>query len=259
MSKSFEFFSFYSNLEKTLKGIEAGLNGVVVDLETRGKEGRQSHYNTQISEHNLSDLKELRSNTSSHIICRINGGNYLSKEEISDVIAAGANEILVPMITNLKQMDFLVNVVPNDIALAIMIETNEAVNLAQTLDEYPISRVFVGLNDLSIARKQKNLFLPLIDGTVETVRKKLNCQFGVAGLTHPAAGYPVPCDLLINEMKRLHCTFGFLRRSFYRDLKDYTQHEIITALKSEFTNQHPDPSYKTKFKEAVIAANRLIS
>ncbi|WP_422358876.1 hypothetical protein [Reichenbachiella sp.] len=259
MSKPFELFSFYSNLEKTLTGIEAGLTGVVVDLETKGKKGRQSLYNTQISKHHLSDLQELRASSSSHIICRINGGKYLSEKEILDVVESGANEILVPMITNLKQMDFLLDVVPDEIDLSIMIETNEAVNLASTLGEYPISRVFVGLNDLSIARKQKNLFLPLIDGTVEAVRSHIKCQFGVAGLTHPSSGYPVPCQMLINEMKRLRCTFGFLRRSFYGDLNDYTQGEIIRALQQEFSNNEVQLDYGPELKECILTANELFA
>lgn len=259
MCNPFKYYLFHSSLQRTLEGLESGITGVVVDLETMGKEGRQLLYNTQISEQKLSDLCELRRYSSAYIICRINGGKYTSEKEILEVTESGANEILVPMITNLKQMEFLIKVVPKGVNLSIMIETNEAVKLAEDLGSYPISRVFVGLNDLSIDRKQKNIFLPLIDGTVESIRTHMKCEFGVAGLTHPSSGYPIPCKLLINEMKRLRCTFGFLRRSYYKDLNIYTQQEIIDALTLEFSKQQLIANIDSDFENKILASNALFT
>jgi hypothetical protein len=42
--------------------------------------------------------------------------------------------------------------------------------------------------------------------------------FGVAGLTLPEGGRPVPCRLLTGALARLGASFTFLRRSFHADI-----------------------------------------
>ena len=82
----------------------------------------------------------------------------------------------------------------------------------------PLSRVYVGLNDLAIDRRSPSIFSAILDGTVERVRRASRVPFGFAGLTLPDAGYPIPCRLLAGELVRLDCDFTFLRRSFRRDV-----------------------------------------
>ena len=84
----------------------------------------------------------------------------------------------------------------------------------------PLSRLYVGLNDLMIDRRSPTLFAALVDGTVERVRGAVPARipFGVAGLTLPERGYPVPCRLLAAELARLDAAFTFLRRSFIADV-----------------------------------------
>jgi hypothetical protein len=64
-----------------------------------------------------------------------------------------------------------------------------------------------------------NIFEPLVDGTVEFVRKHFSIPFGVAGLTVADGGAPIPCRLLIAELIRLGCSFSFLRRSYHADIR----------------------------------------
>lgn len=45
----------------------------------------------------------------------------------------------------------------------------------------------------------------------------MRVPFGVAGLTRPDAGFPVPSRLLAAELVRLGADFTFLRRSFHAD------------------------------------------
>jgi hypothetical protein len=82
----------------------------------------------------------------------------------------------------------------------------------------PISRVFIGLNDLAIERGSASLFSALVDGTVDRVRAAFEVPVGVAGLTVPDAGDPLPCRLMLGELARLRCGYTFLRRSFRRDI-----------------------------------------
>lgn len=94
----------------------------------------------------------------------------------------------------------------------------------------PLARVFVGLNDLAIERGERNTFLPLADGTVDTVRAAIRQPFGVAGLTLPTKGSPVPCAMLVDELARLSCDFTFLRRSFLRDVEIPRMPEALAEM-----------------------------
>ena len=102
--------------------------------------------------------------------------------------------------------------------LGILVETQDAVRVAGELARRPLSRMYVGLNDLRIDRRATCLFTPMVDGTVERVRAHAGAiPFGVAGLTLPGRGTPVPSRLLAAELARVQASFTFLRRSFLAD------------------------------------------
>ena len=104
------------------------------------------------------------------------------------------------------------------------------------LGRLPLSRVYVGLNDLMIDRGGSSIFTAVLDGTVARVRSAFSVPFGFAGLTVVDGGFPVPCRLLIAEMARLGGSFTFLRRSFHRDIRGRAIGEdvprILQALSS---------------------------
>jgi hypothetical protein len=198
---------------------KTGIYGYMVDLETRGKKARQTNYDTQISEATQDDLLRVRACTDRPVICRINGFHGSTADEVETVIAAGADEIFLPMVRTPEQVARTLDMIRGRCGLAILVETVEAVRLAKTLGQFPLSRVYVGLNDLAIERGLKNIFSSVSDGMVESVRSYSKVPFGFGGLTLPEFGFPIPCRLLIGEMARLDCQFTFLRRSFYRDIK----------------------------------------
>ena len=107
--------------------------------------------------------------------------------------------------------------------VGILVETVDAVRNAAELARLPLSRVYVGLNDLSIERGSRSIFEALTDGLVDEVRPLFTVPFGMAGLTLPDCGRPIPCRLLIGEMARLACDFSFLRRSWRRDVSGATR------------------------------------
>ncbi len=256
--KNFELFSFYSNLSLTIEGLEAGLDGVIIDMETKGKLNRQSLYNTQINEHQPSDLRKVREITSKRVICRINGGIYLDKEEIMEVVDSGANELLIPMVRSISEVEKVLNLTQGKVDVSIMVETNEAVNITREFNQLPLTRAFIGLNDLCIARNEENLFIPLIDGTVERIRQDIALPLGVAGLTHPDRGNPIPCGVLIDKMKQLDCSFGFLRRSYFDSLKEFTQKDVIGALRKEFALKTFDPEVNQTLTDFILGSDLSI-
>lgn len=201
--------------------VDAGASGVVVDWENRGKRARQAGAKTQVNADTPEDLAKVRAATGGRLLCRVNGWGPWSAAEIDLAVSLGADEVLLPMVRRPGEVDAARDAVAGRCGLGILVETTDAVRQAEELLGRPLSRVYVGLNDLMIDRGARSLFAPLVDGTVERVSATAaaaGIPFGVAGLTLPEAGRPVPCRLLMGVLASLSASFTFLRRSFHADI-----------------------------------------
>ncbi len=150
----------------------------------------------------------------------MNGWDRWTPSEIDLAVALGADEVLLPMVRRPGEVDAALDRAAGRCDLGILVETTDAVRHVRELVRRPLSRVYVGLNDLMIDRGGASLFAPLVDGTVEHVRHEVGSAgipFGVGGLTVPEGGRPVPCRLIIGELARVGVDFTFLRRSFHAD------------------------------------------
>jgi hypothetical protein len=200
--------------------VAAGAAAVVVDWERRGKRRRQAGADTQINADTPDDLAAVRAATGGRLVCRVNGWDCWTPGEIDLAIALGADEILLPMVRRTEEVDAALVHVDGRCGLGILVETVDAVRRADELVQRPLARVYVGLNDLMIDRGCGPLFAALVDGTVDRLADlaaAAGIPFGVAGLTVPEGGHPVPCRLLAGELARLSASFTFLRRSFHAD------------------------------------------
>lgn len=198
--------------------VTAGAAGIVVDWERRGKARRQQGENTQINQDTPEDLTRMRAATDGLLVCRINGYGPWTPGEVDDAVARGADEILLPMVRTVEEVDRTLDLVAGRCGLGILVETQDAVDRSADLARRPLSRIYVGLNDLRIDRRSTELFRPLVDGTVDAVRATVEQPFGVGGLTLPGGGFPVSADLLAAELVRMSTDFTFLRRSFTADM-----------------------------------------
>ncbi len=198
--------------------VAAGVDDVLVDWEHIGKRARQRDADTQINADTEEDLRRVRACTTAPVLCRLNPVGEGTAAEVERAIAAGANELLLPMVRTVEEVERTLDLVQSRCAVGILVETVDAVRIAPALGRLPLSRVYLGLMDLQIERRARCLFEPLVDGTLSTLRRCFDAPFGFGGLTRPDAGAPIPCRLLIGEMARLGCSFSFLRRSFHRDV-----------------------------------------
>ena len=219
-SRSIEAFVFSTDPVFAREAVEAGAAGVIVDWERRGKRARQAGADTQVNADTPADLARVRAATPGRVLCRVNGWGSWSRAEVDRAIDLGADELLLPMVRRADEVDAALDATRGRCGLGILVETVDAVGCVHELVRRPLSRLYVGLNDLMIDRGGPTLFDPLVDGTVERVRAAVPAQipFGVAGLTLPERGYPVPCRLLAAELARLDAAFTFLRRSFIADV-----------------------------------------
>ena len=200
--------------------VEAGATGVVVDWERRGKRARQAGADTQINADTPEDLVAVRRAQRGVVLCRVNRWSPWTPAEIDLAIRLGADEVLLPMVRTAEEVDAALEVVGGRCGLGILVETVDAVEHVEHLASRPVQRIYLGLNDLMIDRGADSLFLALVDGTVDRVAGAAAARgipFGVAGLTVPELGRPVPCRLLLGALARVGASFTFLRRSFWAD------------------------------------------
>jgi hypothetical protein len=248
---SFSLLLFSTNAEFIAQSVSAGVEGIVVDWENIGKEKRQALGDTQINRDTLEDLRRVRASTQAHVICRINRFGDRTHREIEDALSGGADELLLPMVRTVDEVEKVLELIGGRCSLGILVETLSAISNIEQLSRLPLSRIYVGLMDLAIERKVTNIFTAVSDGTVEEIRQHVTCHFGFAGLTLPDHGYPIPCRLLIGEMQRLQCDFSFLRRSFLRDIHDrdpqveiprlqYALEQAKSRSKEEVARDHAD-------------------
>ena len=77
---------------------ECGVDRIMVDTETLGKQERQKSVNAVFNTHNISDVSIIKDHSKIDVICRINKLNSRSNIEIDKAIDHGADYIMVPMI-----------------------------------------------------------------------------------------------------------------------------------------------------------------
>lgn len=217
VQKPFGLLLFATEPQFIKRAVAAGVDGVIVDCEYLGKEARQAGADTEINHHTFADVRRVRACTSARVLCRINRYGDITAGEVEQAIAAGADEILLPMVQTAAEVECVLGQVGGRCGVGILVETLPALSILEELGRLPLSRVYLGLNDLGIARKTPNIFTAVADGTLEYVRRHFRVPFGFGGVTLPERGYPIPCQLLMGELSRLNCSFTFLRRSFWND------------------------------------------
>lgn len=207
-----------NNPQVALVAEKYGVDRIWVDLETLGKEERQKGMNTVKSHHMINDIKIIKPLlTKAEMLVRVNPWNENSKEEIDDVIDAGADMIMLPMWKTSKDVSNFVETVNGRCKTTLLLETKEAVEcLDEVLDNGGFDEIHIGLNDLHLSYGLTFMFELLSNGTVEMLTKKIakkNIPYGFGGIAQLGKG-DLPAEKVIKEHYRLGSTRAILSRSF---------------------------------------------
>ncbi len=211
-------FYITNNLDVALIAEKAGVDRVWVDLETLGKEERQHNLNTVKSHHTIEDIRRIAPRlTEAEMLVRVNPWNENSKEEIDEVIKAGAQIIMLPMWKTVDEVEHFVEAVAGRAKTTLLLETKEAEEcLDQVLELKGIDEMHIGLNDLHLSYGLKFMFELLSNGTVERIVKKIKAKgipYGFGGVSHLGDGM-IPAEMIIMEHYRLGSTRAILSRGF---------------------------------------------
>lgn len=253
---------FASKRPLVSRASDARIDFLVVDWEHAGKAARQAGFDTEINRETAADLARVASSDDIRVICRINAWDAeRSPREVDLAVEHGADVVLLPMARDLADVEAYLLAVNGRIGAGILVETPEAVASARELAQLPVAPVYVGFNDLAIARRSHNIFEPLVDGTVDTLAEIFDGRaFGFGGLTVVDGGSPIPCRLLLAEMVRTGSDFTFLRRSFKRDIVGRDLREEVERIHEACRQAaHRSPREVERDRADLVAAIRSAS
>ena len=202
----------------------SGVDRIFVDMEYIGKADRQGGLDSVKNHHTVEDVRRMKQAVeSAEVLVRVNPiheatDEYTSsKQEIDDVIQAGADIIMLPYITSVSQAEDFLSYVGGRAKTMLLIETPQS---AEALDEIleldGIDEIYIGLNDLSLGYHKKFMFELLADGTVEGLCLKCKLKgipYGFGGVASLGKGM-LPSEYVIREHYRLGSTCAILSRSF---------------------------------------------
>ena len=194
----------------------SGVDRIFVDMEYIGKAERQGGLDSVQNHHTVEDVRTIKQTVeSAEVLVRVNPiheatDEYTSsKQEIDDVIQAGADIIMLPYITSVSQAEDFLSYVGGRAKTMLLIETPQS---AEALDEIleldGIDEIYIGLNDLSLGYHKKFMFELLADGTVENLCLKCKLKgipYGFGGVASLGKGM-LPSEYIIREHYRLGST-----------------------------------------------------
>lgn len=202
----------------------AGVDRVFVDMEYIGKAARQGGMDSVQNHHTVDDVQKLRSVlTKTQLLVRINPVHEASEafvsseEEINQVIAAGADIVMLPFFKTVEEVKQFLTYVDGRTHTMLLLETPEAVDCLEEILTIPgIDEIHIGINDLSLGYKKRFMFELLADGTVERLCQKIKwagIPYGFGGIAAIGTG-ALPAQAILKEHYRLGSSMVILSRSF---------------------------------------------
>lgn len=207
-----------NNQEVALIAEKYGVNRIMIDLETLGKEERQKNMNTVKSHHTIEDVQLIsRILTNSEMLVRVNPWNENSAAEIEAVISAGADRIMLPMWKTSEEINSFLKTVNGRVHTSLLLETKEAVEIVdEILDNPLLDEIHIGLNDLHLSYGLTFMFELLSNGVVENLCRKFKAKgipYGFGGIARIGEG-TLPAERIVMEHYRLGSSRVILSRSF---------------------------------------------
>ena len=227
---SLQLMYITNNLEVALIAEKYGVNRVWVDLETIGKEERQIGRDSVKSHHTINDIRVIKPHlTTSEMLVRVNHWHEGSLTEIEQVIAAGADMVMLPYWKTIGEVQAFLEAVNGRCKTTLLLETKEAVEcIDEVLNLGGFDEIHIGLNDLHLSYGLDFMFEPLANGTVEMLCRKFKAagiSYGFGGIAKIGDG-AIPAEKLILEHYRLGSTRAILSRTFCDNAKVDSIEEI---------------------------------
>ena len=228
-------FTLFTN-DPRLAGLadRAGVNRIGLDLEKIGKDQRQGDTPGWISDHQTAQLSTVRrALANGELFVRTNPIHADSRGEIEELLAAGAQVLMLPYFRTCHEVDTFVRLIDERAHVSLLLETGAAMARIHDIVRVPgIDEIHVGLNDLHIDLKLSNHFEVLasciMDMMSEAVRGA-GIPFGFGGVARRGdRSLPIAPELVYAQYPRLGADRALITRAFI--LPDYTQLDLDAEL-----------------------------
>lgn len=230
---------FTTDTEFAVAAASSGVDGFIVDWETKGKTDRQRGQDMEINADTVDDLARLSGSVALPITVRINGIEHEAASEIELALANGANGIMLPMARTAADVAHFLDLIDGRAKTIVQIETQDLVNDLASMARLPWDAAYIGLHDLMLSRGAASMWQAVVDGTVESIFETLSGRdVGFAGATVVGGGHPIRFTQVLQELARMGAALTFLRRSFRREIQDRDMPEEINALRAAWRACH---------------------
>lgn len=214
---------------------ENTVDRIWVDLETMGKDQRQGHVNSVKSRHTMEDVSAIRAAlTKAQLLVRVNPLHENSKREVDEVIARGADIVMLPMFKTAEDAKRFIDLVAGRAKTLLLAETKSAEeSIAEIAALDGADEIHIGLNDLHLEHGMDFMFELLSDGTVERMGSAVKARgipFGFGGIARLDEGL-LPARHVIAEHYRLGSGMAILSRSFYDSWVEAEPEEIRSIFR----------------------------
>lgn len=219
MTLSFNFMLITNQSDISSYAENCGISRIFIDLEKLGKQDRQGHLDTVISNHQASDIKIVKKSlVKSELLVRVNPFNFESLNEINTAIKFGADIIMLPMFRTMDELEKCIGFINGRCKFIPLIETKESyINAKNIINTSGVDEVYFGLNDLHRELGHSFMFEPLIDERFEEyadIANDSNIPFGFGGIARLDEGR-LSSNLILAEHIRLGSSSAILSRSFH--------------------------------------------
>lgn len=253
MKSHLDLLLFTTDLAFARLAERAGVDGFMVDWETRGKTERQFGRDMEINADTVEDLQRLAGGVERPITVRINGLGPTSAEEIHLAIDNGAAQLMLPMAASADDVARFLDLVAGRAKTIVQIETQQLFEDLESLARLSWDAVYIGLHDLMLSRGAGSMWEAVLDGSVETVFQALQGRrIGFAGATVIGGGHPIRFTQILQELARLGASVTFLRRSFRREIQGRDMPAEIAAVRATWM------ACQAREPDAVEADRRLL-
>ncbi len=216
---------------------QAGVDRVMVDLEILGKSERQKNHDTLISKHQLSDVSRLRSVLKRALLMvRINPMHDYTLDEVHACTAAGADILMLPMISRPAEARQFVRIVGGRSKTCLLLETGGALARLHDIVSVPgIDEVHIGLNDLHLALNLDFMFELVSGGLIEYMAQIIRgrgVKFGIGGIARLGRGLISP-ELILSEHIRLGSSQVILSRDYSHIFDECAEDAVVGVFRRE--------------------------
>jgi len=229
-----DLFLFTSDPVMAAAAEAAGVDGVVIDWESKGKAARQLGYDTDTGGDSEADLHAVTSRLRrGRVLVRVDAAPELMPRHVEAALRGGATSLMLPVAETPDDVRRFLDVVAGRARTIVQIETQRLVDHCAQLNEMEWDTAYIGLNDLMISRGGRWIWEPFADGTISEIFAKLpGRRIGFGGVTVIGGGRPLPFTALLGEMARMGCAMSFLRRTFKTEIIGRDMPTEITAIRA---------------------------